>query len=128
MNGMLLLLCPPTITSTGLEVAPWGTGTIISFSVQSEGDAGTCPKRTLELPRVGPKFDPEMVTGAPMDPAAGLSAVIVGNSVNVGPVVETPLTVTVMFPDVAPTGTATYPSEQSHSFVNSGSVLQLMHE
>jgi hypothetical protein len=106
-----LLGTPPTYTSTFPVVVPAGTGAVILVLVQF--DALVCTPLNLTklciVPTVGPKFVPVMVTLVPIGPAVGLMLVMLGGGVRVkgAPLLCTPLTVTTMFPLVAPDGTVT---------------------
>jgi hypothetical protein len=66
-------------------------------------------KVTVLAPCVAPKFVPVMVTLAPTAPLSGVKLVIVGvgKTVNVDPLLATPLTLTTTLPVVAPAGTGT---------------------
>src|SRR5260221_200028 len=62
---------------------------------------------TVLVPCVVPKFVPVIVTGAPTAPDAGDKLVMLGaaTTVNEGPLLDTPLTVTTTLPVVALVGT-----------------------
>jgi hypothetical protein len=102
-----LLAWPPTVTTTLPELAPLGTGVTIELALQLLGVAVVPLKVTVLVPWVDPKFNPVMVTEAPMGPEAGERLLMLGNTVNVTPPLGTPLTVTTTGPVVAPAGTGT---------------------
>jgi hypothetical protein len=111
VNRTLLLLIPLIETMTGPVVAPTGTGTTIEVSLQLVVRAVT-PLKVMKLvlvPTVGPKFVPVTVTTVPIGPEFGLRLLMFGGGVtlNVTPLLATPLTVTTTFPVVAPEGTGT---------------------
>jgi hypothetical protein len=66
------------VTMTDPVVAPVGTGTAIELALQLVGVAAVPLNRTVLVPRVEPKFDPEMVTAVPTDPDVGERLVILG--------------------------------------------------
>lgn len=66
-----LLGTPPTVTMTGPEVAPAGTGVMIAVSFQFVGAAITPLKVTSLDPWLPPKFEPDIVTEVPTGPEAG---------------------------------------------------------
>jgi hypothetical protein len=67
-----LLATPPTVTTTGPEVAPVGTGTLMLVSLQLAGDAAVPLNVTVLEPCVAPKWLPVMVTAVPTGPDATL--------------------------------------------------------
>ena len=75
-----LLATPPTVTTILPVVAPVGTFTVIEVDVQHvpQGVAGVPLKVTVLVPCVAPKFDPVIVTEAPIAPDAGERFEIVG--------------------------------------------------
>jgi len=100
-----LLAMPATITTTFPVEAPTGTNTEMLVGVQRLGDAAT--PLNVTVPKVGPKFNPVIVTCSPTGPDVGLKLVMVGvgRTVNPTPLLATPLTVTTTFPVVVPDGT-----------------------
>lgn len=110
VNVTPLLLTPPTVTTTGPEVADLGTATVMLEFDHPAGVAATPLNVTLLVPCDAPKLVPEIVTVVPVRPLCGDSAVIVGTlveTVNAAPLLATPPTVTTTFPVVAPAGTGT---------------------
>ncbi len=88
--------------------APTGTEVVILVEVEAVTTAATPLNSTTLLVGVVLKLFPEMITDAPTAPLAGLNPVIdgVGSTVkSLTLVTVTPLTVTEIFPKVAPTGT-----------------------
>jgi hypothetical protein len=102
-----LLATPPTVTTTGPVVAPDGTGTAIDVALQLVGVADVPLNVTVLVPCVAPKFVPVIVTDVPTGPDVGARLVMfgVGSTVNVTPLLATPLTVTMTGPVEAPFGT-----------------------
>jgi hypothetical protein len=88
-------------------VAPVGTVTFIDDAPQLVTVADVPLNFTVLVPCVVPKFVPVIVTGAPTAPVVGDKLVMFGadTTVNVLPLLATPLTVTTTFPVVAPVGT-----------------------
>jgi hypothetical protein len=108
--GATTKLCPllavPTVTITGPEVAPVGTGAVIDVLLQFVGDAIAPLKVTVLLPCEPPKFVPLIVTAVPTGPAAGDRPVMEGTvTVNVTLLLVSPFTSTATGPVVVPTGT-----------------------
>lgn len=66
-----LLARPPTVTITGPEVAPVGTGAVMVVSLQLVGTAGTVLNFTVLVPCDEPKLEPVIVIGVPTAPAVG---------------------------------------------------------
>jgi hypothetical protein len=98
-----------TVTTTLPVVAPVGTFATIDVALQLVIEVAEVPLNfTVLAPCVVPKFVPVIVTEAPTAPEVGDRLLIVGvaETVNVGPVTETPLAVTTTVPVVAPVGTA----------------------
>jgi hypothetical protein len=88
-------------------VAPAGTVTTTLVSLQLVA-AASVPLRTAALaPCAAPKLVPPIVTASPTRPVEGVNDVIDGGgmTLNVTPLLETPLTVTTRGPLVAPAGT-----------------------
>lgn len=110
VKAMPLLARPPTVTTTLPVVAPLGTGTPMFVALQLVGVA-TMPLRvTVLVPWLAPKFEPVMITGAPMAPEVGLREVILGArtvTANGTPLLASPPTVTTTLPEVALDGTGT---------------------
>src|SRR3972149_3516715 len=71
---------PPTVTTTGPVLAPVGTGTIISMSLQLVGVASIPLKVAVLVPWVEPKFSPLIVTDVPTAPDAGERLLITGET------------------------------------------------
>src|SRR5436309_1833167 len=109
VNVTPLLATPPTVTVTFPVVAPLGTGTVRLVADHDVGVAATPLNQTVLAPCVDPKFVPVIVTDALTAPLVGDSELIVavGTTVNATPLLDTPPTVTVTFPVVAPLGTGT---------------------
>jgi len=105
VNEEPALAAPPTVTTTLPVVAPAGTVVVIEVLLQVPTVAVVPLNFTVLVLCVAPKFVPVIVTEAPTAPEVGDRLVIVGDTVNEGPVTVTPLTVTATGPDVAPVGT-----------------------
>ena len=107
VNATPLLAKPPTVTTTFPVVAPLGTGTLMEVALQLVEVAAVPLKVIVLLPRLEPKFDPEIVTDVPTAPEVGDSPVMVGAvaTVKLTPLLATPPTVTTTLPVVAPVGT-----------------------
>jgi hypothetical protein len=107
INGTVLLVIPPTVTTTLPLVAPEGTGTAMLVQVQLVGDATVPLNVTVLVDCAAPKSVPEIVIDAPTGPEFGLALVMLG------PVATTkgtellaaPPTVTIRLPDAAALGT-----------------------
>jgi hypothetical protein len=97
------------VTTTFPVVAAFGTGTTMLVPLQLVGMAAVPLNVTVLVPCVLPKLTPEIVTDVPAGPDAGERLFTVGvcETLNGTPLLDTPLTVTTMFPDVAPRGTGT---------------------
>ena len=78
VNGSELLCWPATVTTTGPDVAPVGTGVAIDVSDQVVGIAATPLNVTVLEPCVLPKFVPAVVIGSPTAPVGGVSDESVG--------------------------------------------------
>src|SRR5579884_2838087 len=78
VNAAVLLLTPPTATTTFPVSAPAGTGTLILVSLHELGVAAVPLNVTVLLPCVVPKSDPLIVMDVPHDPVEGDSAEIPG--------------------------------------------------
>jgi hypothetical protein len=78
VNAMPLLATLPTVTTTFPVVAPDGTGTPILVADQLVGVAAAPLNVTLLVPFVVPKFDPVIVTLAPIAPVVGVTFEIDG--------------------------------------------------
>ena len=106
-----LLDTPLMFTTTGPELAPIGTGAVMTVSAQLLVLATVPLKDTVlvRVPTVGPKFAPFMVTTVPTGPDVGFRLLMTGGgtTVNGAPLLATPPTVTTTFPVVAPAGTGT---------------------
>lgn len=89
--------------------APTGTEVVMLVDVEAVTTADTPPNATTLLDGVVLKLFPESITVAPTaPPPVGVNPVMdgVGNTIkSLALVTVTPLTVTEIFPDVAPTGT-----------------------
>jgi len=107
VNAMPLLTTPATVTTTFPVVAPVGTLATMLVALQLEAVAARPLNVTVLVPWVAPKFEPVMVTEAPTAPDVGLRLAMPGvaSTVNVTPLLTTPLTVTTTLPAVAPVGT-----------------------
>jgi len=105
----VLLATLLTVTLTGPVVAPVGTGTTMEFALQLVGVAAVPLNLTVLVPRVAPKFDPAIVTDAPIAPDVGERLEMAGPwaEVTVKPtaLLATLFTVTTTDPLVAPPGT-----------------------
>ena len=88
-------------------VAPLGTGATIEVALQLEGVAVVPLNLTVLVPCVAPKFVPVIVTEVPTTPDVGATVLIFGaaTTVKLLPFDAVPLTVTTIFPVVAPVGT-----------------------
>src|SRR5216683_811868 len=108
VNTIPLLACPFTVTTTLPVAAPAGTGTTIEVALQLVGVAATPLNETVLVPWVAPKFAPATVTTVPTSPEVGDKLLIDGGTVtvNVIPLLFTPLACTITLPVVAPDGTA----------------------
>jgi hypothetical protein len=102
-----LLAIPPTVTTTGPLVAPLGTVTAMLLELHVATDAGVPLNVTVLVPWVVPKLSPLTVTAAPVLPEAGFKPVIPGPdpTTKMGPLLDSPPTVTTTLPVVAPGGT-----------------------
>jgi hypothetical protein len=113
VNAAPLLATPPTLTMTFPVVVPAGTGTTMLVADQFVGAAMVPLKKTRLVPWIAPKLAPAIVTAVPTLPVVGDRLVMLGAdpvTVNAGPLLATPPTVTVTGPVVAPLGTeATIP-------------------
>lgn len=109
VNGVPLLDVPFTVTTTFPDVAALGTGTVMPVAVQLVGAAAVPLKLIVLFPCGDPKLTPVIATVVPAGPDVGDIALIVGvvETVKGTPLLATPLTVTTIFPDVAPIGTGT---------------------
>jgi hypothetical protein len=110
VNAAPLLATPPTVTTTCPLVAPVGTGTLMLVALQLLGAAEVPLNVTVLVPRVVPKFVPEIVTLVPTTPDDGVRLVMVGGggvTVKLTPALATPPTVTMTGPVVAAAGTGT---------------------
>jgi hypothetical protein len=105
-----LLFTPLAYTTTLPAVAPAGTVTTIDVALQLATIVVAVPLNvTAPVPWLAPKFVPVIVTDAPTAPDGGERLVMFGvsNTVNVAPLLGTPLTLTTTGPVVAPDGTGT---------------------
>src|SRR5882762_1546015 len=102
-----LLASPLTVTTTLPVVAPSGTGATMLVADQLVGVAVVPLNLTVLAPCVAPKFVPVIVTEVATGPLVGERLVSVGATatVNVTPLLASPLTVTTTLPVVAPAGT-----------------------
>lgn len=105
---VLLMVTPLVVTEIGPVPAPKGTEVVILVEVDPVTTAATPLNFTTLFAVVKSKLVPVIVTVVPLRAPVGLNPVIVG----VGKTVKldvlykvTPLTVTEIFPDVAPAGT-----------------------
>ena len=109
-----LLALPFTTTSSGPDLAPLGTVTVMLLSLQLLAVATTpgAPITTSLDPWLLPKFEPLIVTGLPTGPEVGDKLLITGAgagvpTVKLVPLLAKPFTVTTTSPEVAPLGTGT---------------------
>jgi hypothetical protein len=105
-----LLTTPPTVTTTGPVVAPFGTNVTMLVEVQLVAAAATPLNETPGAPWTDTKFAPVIVTELLTKPEAGFKLVMLGGggvTVKATTLLATPLTVTTTFPVVAPVGTGT---------------------
>jgi hypothetical protein len=102
-----LLLTPLAKTTTLPVVAPVGTVATIVLALQLVTVAVVPLNLTVPDPWLAPKFEPEIVTEAPMASDVGEILVMLGagTTVKVTPLLAVPLTVTTTLPVVAPEGT-----------------------
>src|SRR6266853_410965 len=109
VNGSPLLVTPATVTTMLPLVAPAGTGTVRAGSLHAVGEAIVPLNATVLASCVTPKFVPLIETTAPTGPDPGVRKVRpgVGSTVKDQPLLDTPPTVTMMLPLVAPAGTGT---------------------
>lgn len=111
VNSTPLLSPPPTDTRTSPVVAPKGTVTVADVSLDVVGLAYSCGLNTTCGVCVPPaeKPLPVIVSDDPTAPEVCDRLVITGDAVTVkvSLLLETPLTLTMTFPVVAPTGTST---------------------
>ena len=93
MKPTPLLAMPPTVTTTLLVTAPWGTVMTMFVGLQLVATAPTGLPGPLNVtvlePCVVPKFVPVIVTDVPRGPDEGFKLVIVGGGT--GTVKFTPL-------------------------------------
>lgn len=106
VNDIPLLVPADVVTVTLPLVAPVGTVTTMLVELQLVGVAAI--PLNVTVPEES-KFTPVMVTDVPTGPVNGFRLVIVGTlgplvTVNCTPLLDTPPTVTTMFPVVAPLG------------------------
>src|ERR1019366_7217402 len=101
---VLLLVWPPTMTTTLPVAAPTGTVTTMLVAFQFSAVAAVPLNVTLLAPWIAPRFVPAIVTDAPTDPAAGVRLVIPGGTVTVkfAPLLAWPPTMTTTLPVAAP--------------------------
>jgi hypothetical protein len=108
VKGRPLLAKPLTVTTTFPVVAPTGTGTSMLVSLHADGVPPVPLNVTVLVLWVALKFVPVIVTVAPTGPWVRPSEARLGPgevTVNVSPLLATPLTVTMTLPVVAPFGT-----------------------
>jgi hypothetical protein len=100
---------PSAFTITFPVVAPVGTKTLMLPAAHDVTVAVVPLNVTVPLPWEEPKFEPAIVTVAPIIPDEGDRLVMLGvpRTVKFTPFVFTPLTFTTTFPVVAPDGTVT---------------------
>jgi hypothetical protein len=72
------LATPFTVTTTGPDVAPLGTGINIDVALQDVGVAATPLKVTVPTVGSQPKFVPEIVTIVPGNPEIGNKLLMIG--------------------------------------------------
>jgi hypothetical protein len=104
-NGEPLLATPLTVTTTLPDVAPVGTFAAIAVLLHVTIVAAVPLNVTVLVPCVVPKFVPAIVTVVPAAPEVGERPEIIAGTVNVMPLLATPLAVTTTLPLVAPVGT-----------------------
>src|SRR4051812_18635381 len=102
-----LLLIPATLTTTLPVVAPEGTLTAMLVPFHDVAVAMVPLNFTVLVPCVPPKLVPVMVTGADTAPDVTERLVMLGGTVKLIPLLDTPPITTVTGPVVAPTGTVT---------------------
>jgi len=100
-----LLARPPTVTTTGPEIAGAGTVVMICVLFQLVGVATTPLKVTVLVPWLPPNELPVIVTGVPLEPEGGEMFVIPVVTMKFRGLLGTPFTVTTTGPLVAPPGT-----------------------
>lgn len=106
VNEALLLTWPPTVTTTGPDVAPGGTEAVMLVSLQVEIVVAGVPLKVTALePCVAPKFAPAITTDDPTPEALGVMLLITGKTVKFTLLLASPFTVTTTGPVVAPDGT-----------------------
>ncbi len=104
-----LLATPLAFTTTFPVVEPDGTGTTMLVALQLFGVPAVPLKATVPVPCVAPKPVPVIVIHAPTAPEVGErpETLGAGTTVNVTPLLSTPLACTTTLPVVAPDGTGT---------------------
>src|SRR5260370_10792566 len=109
VNDAPLLASPPTVTITLPVVAPVGTGTTMLVADQLVGVAAVPLNATVLVPLVAPKFVPVIVATVAIGPLVGERLVRVGGTLtsNHTPMPDSPPSLTITLPVVAPAGTGT---------------------
>ena len=108
VNVTPLLEAPPTVvTTTGPVVAFAGTATVIVVGFHPVGvPATTTPLKNVTVPGSEPKVVPLIVIDSPILAAEGIRLVILGGTVKLTLLLDTPATLTTTEPVVdAPLGT-----------------------
>jgi hypothetical protein len=103
----VLLAFPAAVTTTGPELAPLGTGTVICESVQLAGVAAAPLKVTVLEPWVRPKVVPAIVTVVPDGAEEGERLVMFGTTVKFTLLLGIPPALTTRGPVDAPAGIGT---------------------
>jgi len=108
VNATPLLAFPPTVTTTFPEVVPAGMMATIAVELQLTIEVTVVVLNFTVLdPCEEPKFNPLIVTAAPMAADDGATLLMLGNTVKSTPLLLTPLAYTTTLPVVAPVGTVT---------------------
>jgi hypothetical protein len=108
VNATPVLAFPPTVTTTLPEVVLAGTTATIDVVLQVEIEVAVVPLNFTVLdPCEEPKFNPVIVTIAPIAADDGERLLMLGNTVKSTPLLLTPLAYTTTLPVVAPVGTVT---------------------
>lgn len=92
VNATPLLALPPTVITTFPEVVPAGMTATIAVELQLTIEVAVVVLNFTVLdPWVEPKFNPEIITAAPIAADDGDKLLMLGNTVKVSPLLYTPL-------------------------------------
>jgi hypothetical protein len=98
---------PPSVVTVILPVLPLATTAVIALSLTTVNEAAAVPPKLIAVAPV--KYEPLIVTDAPVTPVAGVNELTTGAGINVNAVAEDPAplgAVTVILPVVPPATTA----------------------